>query len=194
MTAWLVCSVVSMFTVYRVTIAVIAVRMVPIQGFIWGCSPPLPESCPPLEMSGSHIFSKGNWYRTETQQKEYTAWGNLRLNTRRMYRFWPKQLPILLLFLFHISRLQSHYPAVTPKCLISTGVIWSIGVKCLIRTGNMVISSCHLKTTNGLKNAPEAISEGLKFKNFPGGHASTHLYFCQFVVLWAILFPPALQL
>ena len=111
-----------------------------------------------------------------------------------MYRFRHKQLPILLLFLFHISRLQSHYPAVTPKCLISTGVIWSIGVKCLIRTGNMVISSCHSKTTNGLKNAPEAISEGLKFKNFPGRHASTHLYFCQFVVLWAILFPPALQL
>ena len=111
-----------------------------------------------------------------------------------LWGHYPKQLPILLLFLFHISRLQSHYPAVTPKCLISTGVIWSIGVKCLIRTGNMVISSCHLKTTNGLKNAPEAISEGLKFKNFPGGHASTHLYFCQFVVLWAILFPPALQL
>jgi len=35
----------------------------------------------------------------------------------------------------------------------------------------MVISSCHLKTTNDLKNAPEAISEGLKFKNFLGGHA-----------------------
>jgi len=35
----------------------------------------------------------------------------------------------------------------------------------------MVISSCHLKTTNGLKNAPEAISEGQKFKNFSGGHA-----------------------
>ena len=33
----------------------------------------------------------------------------------------------------------------------------------------MVISSCHLKATNGLKNAPEAISEGLKFKNFLGG-------------------------
>ena len=29
----------------------------------------------------------------------------------------------------------------------------------------MVISSCNLKTTNGLKNVPEAISEGLKFKN-----------------------------
>jgi len=33
----------------------------------------------------------------------------------------------------------------------------------------MVISSCHLKTTNGLKSAPEAISEGLKLKNFLGG-------------------------
>jgi len=32
----------------------------------------------------------------------------------------------------------------------------------------MVISSCHLKATNGLKNAPEAISEGLKLKNFLG--------------------------
>ena len=36
----------------------------------------------------------------------------------------------------------------------------------------MIISSCHLKATNGLKNAPKAISEGLKFKNFLGGHAS----------------------
>ena len=33
----------------------------------------------------------------------------------------------------------------------------------------MVISSCHLKATNGLKSAPEAISEGLKLKNFLGG-------------------------
>ena len=33
----------------------------------------------------------------------------------------------------------------------------------------MVISSRHFKATNGLKNAPEAISEGLKFKNFLGG-------------------------
>jgi len=37
----------------------------------------------------------------------------------------------------------------------------------------MVISSCHLKATNGLKNAPEVISEGLKFKNFLGVHAPT---------------------
>ena len=29
-----------------------------------------------------------------------------------------------------------------------------------------VLSSCHLKTTNGWKNAPEVISEGLKFKKF----------------------------
>ena len=35
----------------------------------------------------------------------------------------------------------------------------------------MVISSCYLEATNGLKNAPEAISESLKFKNFLGGHA-----------------------
>jgi len=27
------------------------------------------------------------------------------------------------------------------------------------------------ETTNGLKNAPEVISEGLKIKNFLGGHA-----------------------
>jgi len=39
----------------------------------------------------------------------------------------------------------------------------------------MVISSCHLKTTNGLKNAPETISEGLKVetKIYWGGMPQT---------------------
>ena len=72
--------------------------------------------------------------------------------------------------MFHVSTmsLRSLYPAITPKYmyLISTSVAWSIG---LIITRNMVISSCHLKATNGLKNAPEAISEDLKFQNFLGG-------------------------
>jgi len=52
----------------------------------------------------------------------------------------------------------------------------------------MVISSRHLKTTNGLKNAPEAISEGLKFTNFSGGACpQTPL---QGVLPCAVLLPP----
>ena len=84
--------------------------------------------------------------------------------------------------------LSLHYPAITPKCLISTSVTWSIGVKCLISTRNMVISWCRLKTTNGPKNAPEAISVGLKFNNFSGGACpQTPL---EHVLLCAVLWPP----
>jgi len=32
------------------------------------------------------------------------------------------------------------------------------------------------ETTNGLKNAPKVISEGLKIKNFSGGHALIKVY------------------
>jgi len=63
-----------------------------------------------------------------------------------MYRFWPKQPPILLIFLLRVSTMSfevtilnsylffysfcstylwclwPHYPAITPKCLISTSV------------------------------------------------------------------------
>jgi len=55
----------------------------------------------------------------------------------------------------YLQCLWGHNPAITPKYFSSTNVTWSVG---LIRTTNMVISSCHLKATNGLKNAPEAIS------------------------------------
>ena len=75
---------------------------------------------------------------------------------------------------FQFVSITSNYPLKKMADLISN---------CLISTRNMVISSCrspgahnglwapascHLKTTNGLKNLPEAVSEGLKFKKFQG--------------------------
>jgi len=51
----------------------------------------------------------------------------------------------------------------------------------------MVISSCHLKITNGLKYAPEVISEGLNFKKFSGGHAPDPL---EGTLLHTIHLPP----
>ena len=51
----------------------------------------------------------------------------------------------------------------------------------------MVISSCQLKTTSGPKYALEAISEGLKFKNFMGGMPPDPL---EDALLRAIPLPP----
>ena len=109
-----------------------------------------------------------------------------------MYRFWPKQLPILLLFCSTYLRcLRCHYPAITPKCTIRT---WSIGVKCLISTRNMVISSCHLKPQMVWKMPwPEVISEGLKIKKFSGGGTCPQTLL-QGVLLHTVPLPPNFSL
>ena len=83
---------------------------------------------------------------------------------------WPPPLPepcvfvlnsYLLFYSFfstYLRCLWGHYPAITPKCLIGTRITWSIGVKCLFNTRNMVISLGVIwKPQMVWKSAPEAI-------------------------------------
>ena len=56
-----------------------------------------------------------------------------------------------------------------PKNLIIDRTL--IGVESQTRTEKLVISSCHLNTTNESENTPEAISEGIKLEGIMGEHA-----------------------
>jgi len=89
-----------------------------------------------------------------------------RLNTRTMYRF---DLNSYLFFYFfrstYLRCLRCHYPAITPKCIIRT---WSIGVKCLISTRNMVFSHV-IWNHKWSEKCSRSDLRGSKIKNFSGG-------------------------
>ena len=111
-----------------------------------------------------------------------------------MYRFLPKQLPILLFFWsMYLWCLWGHYPAITPKYLISTSVTWSIG---LISTRNnhaiwkpQMVWKMHQKRSQRVKNSKISCGVGTP-PDPPTGSTAMHSPLAPPPPKFSVLFYP----